>query len=168
MQILLSPIDDNKTCQEKPRNICRSCTFVVDVRNLKNQDLKKDEFGIWNYSGSHPHTFHVSEEPGGSVAIEKAATGATGPNVVLLRRLHCTHSSNPDVKQLICFLSGKFYLLYINLEFMHACGLSYRHDCMRWPRACTTSMHALQTHINGHGVILVLFPSAVWLTSLYQ
>jgi len=102
-------MDEDKICKEKPANITRSSTFVVDVRNLKNQeDLKKDEFGIWNYSGSHPHTFHVSEEEGGTLTIEKAATGATGPNVVLLRRLHCTHPSNPDMKRLICFLSGKF------------------------------------------------------------
>ena len=30
----------------------RSASYVVDVCNLQNQDdIKKDEFGIWNYSG---------------------------------------------------------------------------------------------------------------------
>ena len=47
----------------KPRNINKSSTFVVDVRCLKNQeDIKKDEFGIWQYSGSHPQCFLVTQK----------------------------------------------------------------------------------------------------------
>ena len=38
----------------KPTGIKASTTFVVDVRNLEClDDIKKDEFGIWHYSGSH-------------------------------------------------------------------------------------------------------------------
>jgi len=37
----------------KPTNITTSATYVVDVRSLQNaDDIKKEEFGIWRYSGS--------------------------------------------------------------------------------------------------------------------
>ena len=81
---------------------------MVDVRSLHNiEDIKKDEFGIWNYSGSHPQVFKVYMEDDGYKTIEKCSEGASGNNVVYLRRLHCTHPSNSDFKRLICFLSGE-------------------------------------------------------------
>ena len=87
--------------------ITRSATFVVDVCCLENQeDIRKDEFGIWHYSGSHPQVFHVKQEDDGYISIEKCEAGATGKNVMLLRRLHCMHPSNAEFKRLICFLSG--------------------------------------------------------------
>ena len=94
-------------CQKKPVNVTSSTTFVVDTRKLQSlEDIKKDEFGIWNYSGSHPQAFRVSEEDGTSLWIEKCTTSATGSNVGHIRRLHCTHPSNSNFKRVICFLSG--------------------------------------------------------------
>lgn len=106
LQILLHP-DESKICKVKPTSVTHSATYVVDVRQLQNaDDVKKDEFGIWNYSGSHPQSFKVFDEEDGNITVEKCAEGATGSNVVLLRRLHCTHPSNVEFKRLICFLTG--------------------------------------------------------------
>ena len=109
MRILLDPnLPDDKVCKVQPKGIKSSATFVVDVRNLKClDDVKKDEFGIWNYSGSHPQVFKVYHESDAYMSIEKCANGAKGCNVVYLRRLHCTHPSNADFKRLICFVSGE-------------------------------------------------------------
>ena len=96
----------------KPTSVTESATYVVDVRNLQNtEDIKKDEFGIWKYSGSHPQMFKVYTEEDGHISVEKCCDGASGSNVVYLRRLHCTHPSNNDFKRLICFLSGEFYTI---------------------------------------------------------
>ncbi len=58
----------------KPVNVTCSATFVVDLRKLQSpEDIKKDEFRIWNYSA-----FRVTEEEGGSLWIERCASGATG------------------------------------------------------------------------------------------
>ena len=56
LKILLDPnIPENKICKEKPSGITCSATYVIDTNNLKClDDVKKDEFGIWKYSGSHP------------------------------------------------------------------------------------------------------------------
>lgn len=107
IKILIDP-DEHKICRVKPSSVTKSATYVVDVRNLQNaEDIKKDEFGIWKYSGSHLQMFKVYNEEDGSKSVEKCCEGASGSNVVYLRRLHCTHPSNSDFKRLICFLSGK-------------------------------------------------------------
>ena len=106
LQILLLP-DETRICKVKPTSVTHSATYLVDVRQLQNiDDIKKDEFGIWNYTGSHPQPFKVFDEED-DITFEKCAEGATGSNVVLLRRLRCTHPSNVEFKRLICFLTGK-------------------------------------------------------------
>lgn len=64
LRILLDPhIPDNRVCKKKPVNIKKSSTFVVDTRNLKSlDDIKKDDFEIWSYSGSHPQSFRIHHE----------------------------------------------------------------------------------------------------------
>ena len=105
---ILLQLDETRVCYVKPSAVTRSASYVVDVHNLQNQDnIKKDKFGIWNYSGSHPQAYKVYHEEDGYVIVEKCCEGASGANVVLLCRLLCTHPSNPDFKLPICFLSGK-------------------------------------------------------------
>lgn len=112
LTMLLDPaLDKSKICQGKPSNVSQSATFIVDTRNLRHpDDIKKDEFGIWNYSGSHPQTYRVSLKEGGYLSIDKCGAGATGRNIVYLRRLYCTHPSNPSFKRQICFISGMYAL----------------------------------------------------------
>ena len=98
IKILLDPIEE-KICHVKPTSVTKSATYVVDVRSLQNiEDIKKNEFGIWNYSGSHPQVFKVYTEDDRHKPIEKCSEGASVNNVVYLRRLHCTHPSNSDFK----------------------------------------------------------------------
>ena len=105
--ILLTAMPE-EICKLKPTNINKSSTFVVDVRCLKDQeDIKKDEFGIWQYSGSHPQCFLVTQKDDGYIDIQKCEAGATAIHVMYLRRLHCTHPSNSEFKRLVCFLSGR-------------------------------------------------------------
>ena len=70
-------------------------------------DIKKDKFGIWHYSGSHPQTYRVYIESDRHITVDKCGDGATGSSVVYLRWLHCTHPSNSEFKRLICLVSGK-------------------------------------------------------------
>lgn len=108
LKILLDPdIDKSKVCNRKPILVTKSATYVVNVKSLQHpDDIKKDQFGIWKYSGSHPQAYKVYYQDG-YMSVEKCGSGATGPSVVYLRRLHCTHPSNSNFKRLICFVSGK-------------------------------------------------------------
>ncbi len=90
-----------------PTNITKSSTYVINVTNLDHpDDIKNDHFGVWNHSGSHPLFFKVNIEEDGYVTVEKCAPGASGNNVVCLRRLHCVHPSNKNFKRMIASLTG--------------------------------------------------------------
>ena len=134
----------------KPTAVTHSATYLVDVRQLQNvDDVKKDEFGIWNYSGSHPQSYKVFDEEDDDIMIEKCAEGATGTNVVLLRRLRCTHPSNVEFKRLICFLTSMKYMLCIgHISFFVTCKLSHEHiyifTCMHmWHVVFTLTINVL-------------------------
>ena len=108
LQILLDPaISTSKICSKRPVSISSSATFVIDLTKLADpEDIKNDNFGSWSYSGSHSTTYRVNVEDDGYIRVEKCAPGATGADVVYLRRLHSVHPSNNHFKRLIAFISG--------------------------------------------------------------
>ena len=79
----------------------------MDLTKLSHpDDVKKDMFGRWNHSGSHPIPFMASFNEDGTVNVERCAPGASGSNVYYLRRLHSVHPSNSSVRRLMAFVSG--------------------------------------------------------------
>ena len=108
LRILLDPnIDPRKVCHGIPTDVTKSSTYVVDLASLKHpDDIKKDFFGVWSYSGSHNLSFHTHVHQDGYVEIEKCASGATGSDIYHLRRLHSFHPSNSECKRLIALVSG--------------------------------------------------------------
>ena len=61
LHILLDPdFDHQRIFCQKSFGITRSGAFVVDLSSLDSEeDIKKDEFGIWNYSGCHPKAYRI-------------------------------------------------------------------------------------------------------------
>ena len=108
LRILLDrQINLSKICHERPVNITESATFVVDITKLRHEkDVLKDGFGKWNYSGSHPVPFRVTNHEDRYIAVERCAPGATGADIVHLWRLHATHPSESSFKRMIAFVSG--------------------------------------------------------------
>ena len=98
MKMLLSPkIDCSKICTTWPLQVSHSATFIVDITQLKHpDDVKKDFFGKWQHSGSHPIPFMTRFDSTSDVHVEKCAPGARGSNVFYLRRLHSVHPSNSE------------------------------------------------------------------------
>ena len=94
-------------CSHRPSNIRQSSTFVVDLEALKHpDDVKKDEFGSWKYSGSHVTLYsclkNVHQK---QLRFERVCPGKKG-DVIKLRRIHCKHPSNPDCQRLLAFATG--------------------------------------------------------------
>ena len=87
LRILLNPpISESKICNVRPVNITQSATYVVNIQMLEHQDdIKNDNFGKWDHSGSHPLLFRVQIESDDYMYKEKCAPGATGENVVMVR-----------------------------------------------------------------------------------
>ena len=108
LRILLDPaIAPSKVCSKRPVSITSSATYVIDITKLADpEDVKNDNFGSWSHSGSHPTTYRVNVQEDGYIRVEKCAPGATGADVVYLRRLHSVHPSNNHFKRLIAFVSG--------------------------------------------------------------
>lgn len=106
MKLLLGPVDPARVCSTWPvSGVTSNATFIVDVTKLKHaDDVRKDFFGKWVHTGSHPFTFKASMN-GDEIAVEKCAPGATG-NVFYLRRLHGYHPSNPEFRRMLAFVSG--------------------------------------------------------------
>ena len=115
LKLLLDPnIDQSRVCRVWPiSGVISNATFVVDITSLKHpDDVRKDFFGKWIHSGSHPFTFKATIEKDGDVYIEKCAPGASG-NVFYLRRLHCYHPSNTDFRRMLAFVSGMFVCIHV-------------------------------------------------------
>ena len=100
-------------------NVTESATFVVDITKLRQEkDVLKDGFGKWNYSGSHPVPFHVAHREDGHIDIDRCAPGASGADVVYLRRLHAIKFIIPYIilpnLTLICLLVMQYirHLVY--------------------------------------------------------
>ncbi len=110
MKMLLNPhIRKGKVCVTWPVTVETSSTLVVDITKLKHpDDVRKDFFGKWVNSGSHPVPFKASIGSGGDVDVERCAPGATG-EVFYLRRHHCYHPSSSDFRRLLAFVSGKIF-----------------------------------------------------------
>ena len=85
---------------------------MVNITNLGHpDDIKKDSFGKWTYSGSHIVSFHASFFKDGYIDVEKCAPGASGSNVYYLRRLHSVHPSNSSCRRLIALITGIITIL---------------------------------------------------------
>ena len=109
MEILLDPnIDENRVAKQRPLQTQCSSTFIVDITKLAHpDDIKKDMYGKWLYKGSHTDVFLCSFDEGKKVCVEKAAPGASGPNVYYLRRLHNVHPSNKGFRRIVAIIFGK-------------------------------------------------------------
>ena len=110
MSILLNP-KKTRVCQVCPHHINRSATYVIDVTALAHpEDVKKDDFGRWEHKGSHPVPFCVRFRDDGSIGVQRSFDGDDDGqgDIYYLRRLYCTHPSNPDVKRMLAFITGMF------------------------------------------------------------
>ena len=108
LKLLLDPmIDTSRVCKTWPiSDITTNSTFVVNVTKLKHpDDVRKDFFGKWIHTGSHPFTFKAYIRDN-CVSVERCAPGAHG-TVYYLRRLHSYHPSNTDFRRMLAFVSGK-------------------------------------------------------------
>ena len=71
LQIMLDPAleSSGKNGTTRPTIVTRSSTFIVDLSKLAHPDIKNDNYGLRNHSGSHPQQFVVEIKKGGYVLL---------------------------------------------------------------------------------------------------
>lgn len=117
---------------------------MVDITKLAHRhDVKNDNFGLWSHSGSHPQTFKVQVEVDGYMRVEKCAPGATGSDVVYLRRLHSVHPSNNQFKRMIAFVSGEC-LSTVHVTTLMAIPMSVSERCSYKDGICLDQLLTVQ------------------------
>lgn len=111
LQILLNPtIHPHIICKTRPSNITKSDTYIVDLDCLEHpDDVRRDEFGRWNYSGSHVFYYRTEKTDDDLLEFERVLPGTQGDNIFQLRQIHCKHPSNPNFQRLLAFITGKLH-----------------------------------------------------------
>lgn len=116
IKILLDPhIDSSLICRGRPLNIESSGTFVIDLDSLEDpDDIKKDNFGVWDHSGSHNVKFDCCIS-GGEVHIGRGVLDSESNNweSFSLRRLHSKHPTNNKFRRMLCLITGKSIFLQV-------------------------------------------------------
>ena len=109
LKILLNPrIDKKRICHSKPCNVTQSSTFIVDLESLRHpDDIKKDDFGKWTYSGSHLVSY-AAFKTNRKLDFERLSgtPSSMAENIFQLRRIHCKHPTNPYCQRLLAFVTG--------------------------------------------------------------
>ena len=110
LKILLNPhIEKKRICCSKPYNVSQSSTFVVDLESLPHpDDIKKDDFGKWIYSGSHSVAY-AAFKSGGKLEFERQSgiPSSSSDNVFQLRRINCKHPEDSQCQRLLAFVTGE-------------------------------------------------------------
>ena len=137
LEILLDPdIDQSNVCRSRPVGVTRSSTFVVDLESLEHpEDIKKDEFGKWKYSGSHKKLYAAWQTPQGKLQFERVShSSSISMNIFELRRVHCTHPSNPHCQRLLAFITGQHKLIQYHPKWRDK---EIRNELGKWETALT-------------------------------
>ena len=101
--LMTSSIDKSKICSVRPCGVSENATFVVDLDIVRFTDLKSDDLGSWNATGTKSTFFRITER-GVRIADKKPSKESLGLYHVLTRRYyvhntyHLYHRLIADVK----------------------------------------------------------------------
>jgi hypothetical protein len=112
IDMLLDPGDQSLICKERPIDIQRSSTFIIDLDTLEHpDDAKHDKFGKWNHCGSHTIPFQAWYTEEGILRFKRVEAGSNKIDVQYLRRVHYNHPSDSRCKRMLAFITGKLSML---------------------------------------------------------
>ena len=112
--LLDTELDSKLICSEKPTSVSSSAALIVDLTSLSDaDDIKRDSYGKWKYSGSRPHFYFIKHLDNNQMKIEKREPGVSGDNIFQIRRLYCKHPSNDDFRRMIAIITGTYNALLL-------------------------------------------------------
>lgn len=113
---MASSIDVSKICTVRPCGISENASFIIDLDTVRFSDLKSDDLGSWNATGTKSTFFRITEM-GVRIADKKPSKDAIGMYHVLTRRYYVHNTYNlfhrliADVKGICSVLFQYTHLL---------------------------------------------------------
>jgi hypothetical protein len=104
--LMTSTVGKSKICVVRPCGVSENATFVVDLDAVRFTDLKSDDLGSWNATGTKSTYFRMTES-GIRVSDKKPSKQASRLYHVLTRRYY-VHSMYILFHRLIADVTGEF------------------------------------------------------------
>ena len=106
IEILMnSSIDASKICTVRPCGVSENATFVVDLDVVRFTDLKSDDLGSWNATGTKSTFFRITES-GIRISDRKPSKESSGLYHMLTRRYY-VHNTYNLYHRLIADITGE-------------------------------------------------------------
>ncbi len=111
VEILLGEHSQERLCVSQPLNVAHNVSFLVDNSKLKNiEDLKCDDMGAWEHTGSPKKSFCVKRDKHGRIKDVTVLEGNESPNeesgTLTLKRVYYVNKSSSDVRKIISTVQG--------------------------------------------------------------
>ena len=103
--LMTSSIDASKICIVRPCGVSENSTFVVDLDVVRFTDLKSDDLGSWNATGTKSTFFRITES-GIRISDRKPSKESSGLYHVLTRRYY-VHNTYNLYHRLIAGITGE-------------------------------------------------------------
>ena len=105
--MLFGNLDEKLVCCRQPTNVCHNSVFVVDLHMLIDPyDIRADDNGTWNRTGSPIAYVSVHEDSSGHKSLAKRSRLRQFPNHFKISRVYFKHSTSPDFKRIITTAEG--------------------------------------------------------------
>ena len=119
--LMTAKIESTKICTVRPTGVSENATFVVNLDAVRFGDLKSDDLGSWNATGTKS-TFFRMTDTGIKVAEARPACDTVTKYHVLTRRYY-VHSTYNLYRRMICDVKGKCRQCWIVLPvILHVGG----------------------------------------------
>ena len=82
----MSNIDEEKVCTVQPLSVTENASFVVDIDAVSFQDLKADDLGSWNATGTKKSYFRF--QPSGSLRVSDKRPANSSDYYTMTRRYY--------------------------------------------------------------------------------
>ena len=102
---MTSCIDKSKLCTVRPCGVSENATFVIDLDVVPFTDLKSDDLGSWNATGTKSTFFRITEN-GVRIEDKKPSKESSGLYHVLTRRYY-VHNTYSLYHRLIADVKGE-------------------------------------------------------------
>ena len=101
---MTSKVDSSKVCTVRPSGVSENATFIVDLDCIRFGDLKSDDLGSWNPTGTKSTFFRITAT-GIRISDKKPAAERMGMYHVLTRRYY-VHNTYHLYHRMIADIQG--------------------------------------------------------------